>query len=185
MRIGAIILAICVVCAAPSSAQVVTEMTPGRIAEAIAEGQRKKAKPYDAGDCQFTTPYLRVVMASAAAKANYKPFTSTDVTPDMIAAELEVYIPTDQGSPRRGYGLFSPTNVVIMPKDGQDVSTAIQPLTTAPLTERYQNTFGASVDAQAVFARFPLSALADGREIRVRYDDGGERRHGLKVKGVR
>lgn len=166
-------------------AQVITEMTPAHVAQAIAEGQKTKAKPYKAGDCQFTTPYLRVVLASAAAKANYKPFTAADVTAEMIAPVLEVYIPTDHGSPRRGYGLFSPTNVVIMPKDSQDAATAIQPVITTPVAERFQNLYGASVDTQAVLARFPLSALADRRELRVRYNDGGERRHGLKTKGVR
>lgn len=168
-----------------AQAQVITDMTPERIAKAIAEGQTKKVKPYDAGDCRFTTPYLRVVLASAAAKANYSPFTSADVTPEMIAPDLEVYIPTDHGSPRRGYGLFSPTNVVIMPKGVDDAQAAIQPISTTPVVERYQNSFGASVDAQAVLARFPISALTDRREIRVRYNDGGERRHGLKTKGVR
>jgi hypothetical protein len=180
-----LLLLVCVCLATPCAAQVITEMTPERIAEAITEGQKKNAKPYEAGDCFFTTPYLRVVLASSAAAAAYRPFTATDVTPDMTAAELEVYVPVDRGSPRRGYGLFSPTSAVVMPKDSENVAAAIQPLRASSVAQRYQNDFGATANAQAILVRFPLTALADRREIRVRYTDGGERRHGLKFKGVR
>src|SRR5712692_3213182 len=81
------------------AAQIVTEMTPERIKEAIssekATGCYELHKQSLTGrvvvGC-FTTPFSRVVAAAQNAKRKYKPFTEADVTPELIAAgELHVH----------------------------------------------------------------------------------------------
>ncbi len=61
------------------------EMTPERIAEAIALGSRTDIKliRLSAGraECFLATPFLRVAMAAAAAKREYRTFTPADVRP--------------------------------------------------------------------------------------------------------
>ena len=82
--------------------QIVTEMTPERIEEAIRAGERgdvadgviRKSSGFSWGSIHiatFSTPYMRVAAAARQAKKAYRKFTPANVTPEMIAPELHIY----------------------------------------------------------------------------------------------
>ena len=80
-----------------ASAQVVTEMTPERIREAIADTKAKGCYVLSTGGVLerfgrgcLTTPYSRVVLAAQNAREKYQPFTEADVQPAMLAPEFEI-----------------------------------------------------------------------------------------------
>src|SRR6266852_2889069 len=85
-----------------AEAQVVHDMTPDRIREAIELGTKsKELSPYRIQEkarwswppliAVYTTPFLRVALAANAAKRQYHAFTEADVTPEMTAPEIHVY----------------------------------------------------------------------------------------------
>ena len=97
-----LVLAVASVVVGTGQAQIVQDMTPERIREAIALGTNaKELRPYKIQEkarwswppliSVYTTPFLRVALAANAAKKRYKRFTEVDVTPDMTALEIHVY----------------------------------------------------------------------------------------------
>jgi len=159
-----------------AQAQVVTEMTPERIREAIADKKTAGCYTLKKGYACFTTPYSRVVQAARSAKREYQPFTENDVTPEMVAPVVEV-LAFPQPSFVIGSGRVGPPidvkAVVVMPKGSKDREAALLPTATADLDSRYQNLMGAKWDARGVVARFPLFALTESHEVRVVYDGKG------------
>jgi hypothetical protein len=168
---------------APSAAvaQIVVEMTPAKIKEAIAWGESVKRvelpelisgsgfawKSQKAVWGTYSTPFMRVAAAANAAKKKYKAFSEADVTPDMIAPELHVM----------GYAVSlgklnvaNVENVVITKKKDKDRSRAIQPTRTEPLSEEYQNLYGAKTEGRSLLAVFPLDVAVDGNEVHIIYD---------------
>ena len=167
-----------------ASAQLVTDMTPERIEEAIS--QAKKAEtcyPLQWGGGKvfgmsvrgnefgcFTTPYSRVVQAAQAARKKYKQFTAADVTPDLIASEIHVFaFPQTMG--KHGEHIVNVTAAVVMPVKSKDRSVAIQPVRTSGLTTEYKNLLGATWEGSGLLAVFPLSVLSESNEVRLVYDD--------------
>ena len=80
--------------------QIVTDMTPGQIAEAIkagekgdvADGVMMKSSGFSWGSIHvatFSTPFMRVAMGPKQAKKAYREFAAADVTPKMLAPELQ------------------------------------------------------------------------------------------------
>ncbi|HXB55597.1 MAG TPA: hypothetical protein VN461_12480 [Vicinamibacteria bacterium] len=173
-RIAVVVVA--ALSAAPAGAQIVTEMTPATIAEAIAAGQADKkagmhflkTKGIVVGF--FTTPFSRVASAAQHAKALYKPFSEADVTPDMTVPQLEVFAGSVAVSSPLPPGVGNVEAVLIMPKGAKDVSMAIHPAKTSEVSEEYKNLMGASLNGKSINAVFPLDVLKPGREIVVIYD---------------
>src|SRR5437868_507516 len=91
--------------AAPASAQIIADMTPTMLQQAIAEG--KKSDDVAAGSYAismkpsffengtvlgtFSTPYSRVVQAARSAFKTYKDFTPADVAPELLEPTVHVY----------------------------------------------------------------------------------------------
>jgi hypothetical protein len=159
-----------------AEAQVVTEMTPARIQEAIADKKADGCYDLKKGFACFTTPYSRVAFAAQEAKKKYEPFTERQVTPEMVAPVVEVFaLPQPSyimGSGRVGQPI-GVKRIVVMPVNGKDPSQVIQPAEQLDLDERYSNLLGSSWEAKGILARFPLAVVSVGNEVRVVYDGKG------------
>ena len=169
----AMIGALCLVSAA-SAAQVITEMTPERVAEAIAAGTQAKTLEYPRlkggpAECVLVTPFSRVAQAAFEAKRAYKTFSLSDATPDMLAPTVDVVCPSRCVTPgcTRSFGIGTVQAVVITDKGG---TSPQQPIASKPMPETYQNAFGAKDQASGILATFPISALQPGRELHVVFD---------------
>lgn len=173
-------------------AQVITEITPVAVAEAIKEGTAAKnirfyparGGAFDIGaniSVAYSTPYIRVAFAANEAKRRYKPFTAADVTDEMKASELRVYAPAWAGSDKRT--IVSPEAIVVL--QGGENGSVVQPTSTQEMTEEFQNLFGAKADGHSMVAAFPLSALKDGNVIRVVWNIGKEMSHKINTKNIR
>lgn len=164
---------------ATASAQIVTEMTPERIQEALKQEKGETCYPLKTDTPMgmqsmyvgcFTTPFSRVAQAAQAAKKKYKNFTEADVTPEMIEPHLEVLAPSHT---RAGEGP-RPVNVeavVITPRKSKDRGAAIQPIKSEEMTAEYKNLMGATFEGRGMRAVFPLSALSEANEVHVVYDE--------------
>lgn len=165
-----------------AGAQIVTDMTPELIAQAIKDEKNKGCYPLATtgtfgtekfGRGCFTTPYSRVALAAREARERYQAFSADQVTPEMIAPELEV-IAIPQKTFVFGRGMEGPPAsvkaVVVIPTKSKDRSQAILPLRQEPTLERYSNMLGATWEAAGMVATFPLSALSEKHEIRFVYE---------------
>lgn len=124
----------------------------------------------------YTTPFLRVALASNNAKKKYQPFTVTDVTPEMLAPELRVVagsIPAHKRSPADNR-IANVVTVVVMPKGSKERGEAIQPTSTTPMDETYQNLFGFTTTGRGLVAVFPLAVLDEDNEFRIIFDENIE-----------
>jgi hypothetical protein len=160
-----------------SDAQVVTEMTPERIREAIADDRVEGCYPLKSSGAMgglkffhgcFTTPYSRVAQAAQDAKKKYAAFTEADVTPEMLAPGVEVLALPQQRL--FGTGMVNVEAVVMMPVKSKDRAAAILSSESVAMDSRYQNLLGATFDAKGIVARFPLSVLTEGNAVRFVYD---------------
>lgn len=178
------LLAASVLVASPAAAQVVMEMTPELIREAIAASKAvgcyslktsgKWLHGEDSG-C-ITTPYSRVVQASQSAREKYQPFTEADVTPEMLAPVVQVFA-FPPASFIMGRGKVGPPldvkAVVVAPAKSKDREAAILPSHQVELDSRYQNMLGATFEATGLVATFPLDVLSEKNEVRFVYDGKG------------
>ncbi len=169
-----------------ASAQLVSDMTPERIKEAIALGHNSKEagrflssyvlqKRSGWGNGprvgSFTTPYSRVVLAARAAQRKYKTLTAADVTPEMIAPEIHVYAMSQvENDSQKRPQIISVEAIVLMPENGKDRSQAVQPTKTQDATDEYKNLFGAAFEGKSMSAVFPMDAFREGMDLRVIYD---------------
>jgi hypothetical protein len=205
------LLVFAAVASVQAQGRIVTEMTPALIAEAIKAGEKgdvpsgqiTQSSGFSWGSIHiatFSTPYMRVAAAARQAKKEYRTFTPTDVTPEMIMPELHVYA-WAQGLSERGPSVANVTALVITPKKGNDEERAARAIHTTTFEEipaTFQNLFGAKADGVGRMGIFPLSALSEDNEVHVVYDKeakmgnnaaGG--RHcddchaGFNLKGVR
>lgn len=156
--------------------QVVTEMTPELVQEAIATGgpglyRLQERTIWGDGPVlgYFTTPYSRVALAAAVARRHDKPFTSADVTPQMLLPELHVYAASQAvyGNKNR---IANVKTVVVMPYQSKDRSAALRPARTEPGTDDIWSLMGAPANGRNMMVVFPLSVLNDANEIRVVFD---------------
>jgi hypothetical protein len=173
----------------PCWAQVVTEMTPERIRDAIAFGTSQKEAPdyeirergfvgsvYKPRLGSFTTPFLRVALAAYEAKKQYKPFTEVDVTKEMVAPELHVY----GSSQTVGARVANVQGIIITPKGRHDPADAIRPSSTTEVPIQYRNLMGMTAEGKSLLAVFPLDTLREANEVHIIYDSGVH--HGGKNK---
>jgi hypothetical protein len=203
-----LIAGVLIIGAAPAGAQVVTEMTPELVRQAIADTKAKGCYPLESGGVMgtaakfwracFTTPYSRVVYAASEARARYQTFTEKQVTPEMVAPEVEI-VASPQKSFVDGRGMVGvPTSViavVVIPQNSKDRSQAILPTRQEANRTRYMNLFGATWEADGMVAYFPLSVLNEKHEVRFVYENVGcqdwkgklttECGVQIKLKGVR
>jgi hypothetical protein len=151
-----------------AQAQVVTEMTPERIREAIASAGTAKGSyslPHFLG--LFDTPYSRVAGAASSAKKKYQPFTETHVTPEMLAPEVSfcalegkrslLSCPVDFRNMRTARSVRV-SAIVVLPVGSTDPARAIQPAKISP-------------PGVVRCASFPLSVLSEENEVRFVYED--------------
>jgi hypothetical protein len=162
--------------AIPIRAEVLTELSPAQIKEAIAAPE-KAASCYRLtkgrfamevfADC-FTTPFSRVVGAAREAKRKYKPFSEADVTPELIAAgELQIH---GLAGPAARGGVASVDTIVVMPEGSKDRSKAVMPTKTTEVSAEYKNALGASYEGKSVTAVFPLSVLTERNTVHSVFD---------------
>ncbi len=150
-------------------AQLVVEMTPAKIKEALADtkgtGCYEIQKGYGQRGC-FSTPYSRVVEQKAYRTKRYQPFTETDVTPELIApGQVHVY-----AYPSLYQGIHSVVAVVVGPHKGKGAEGVIQPLKLEEISTEYKNLLGATYEKQGMRAVFPLSVLNEQNEFRIVYE---------------
>lgn len=159
-----------------AQAQVVTEMTPELVQEAITKGGAGVYKIQERtiwGDGPalgfFTTPYSRVALAAALARKHRTSFTTADVTPDMLRPELHVYAASQAIYGNRNR-IAHVEAVVVRPYQSKDASASVQPMRTEDVTAEQWPVMGAAAKGRNVMAVFPLSVLNEGNEIRVVFD---------------
>ena len=159
-----------------AQAQVVTDMTPALVQEAIASGGSGLYKLQERtiwGDGPelgyFTTPYSRVALAAALARKAGKPFAPADVTPDMLLPELHVYA-TSQAIYGNKNRIANVEAVIILPEGSKDRSAAIQPTRITDVAEELRSLVGARTGGRSVMVVFPLSALNEHNELQVEFD---------------
>jgi hypothetical protein len=167
--------------AVTARAQILTEMTPERIAEAIAFGTAQKERPvyeirqrglmgsmYKPTLGYFSTPFLRVAQGAYSAKKNYQPFTAADVTPDMVAPEVRVY----GMAQARGALVSNVQTVVLTPKGARGPEAAIRPASITEIPVEFKNAMGMQAQGKSLMAAFPIDAFRDGYEVHLVYDAG-------------
>jgi len=165
---------------------VVADMTQENIREAIAYGaKQKRLGLYELGGsfktgpifAGFTTPFLRIALASSEAAGAYKTFSEADVTPEMIAPELWIYAPAIAS----GRYVINVKAIVVFGPD----KALIQPLRTKESIEEFGNAYGARFSGKGLEAWFPLSVITRDHEVRVILDSGSEKKARFPVDKVR
>lgn len=163
-----------------AQAQVLRDMTPDRIREAIAVGTKsKELSPYRIQEkarwswppliAVYTTPFLRVALAANTAKKQYRAFTEADVTPEMTAPEIHVYATSKSLG---GTGVANVVTVVLLPHGNKNSQQAIQPLRITAASEQYKNLFGFIGEGQGMLAVFPLDVWTEDKDVHVVFDAG-------------
>lgn len=107
----------------------------------------------------FTTPFVRVALASAQARERSRPFTRKDVLPWMLDPIVTVYLPA--------YENATPEHVVIRPVGDDRPTAAIQPTRTRSMNSERDSIVqvGQTRAFEALVADFPLKALRPGYEF--------------------
>jgi len=171
-------------------AQVVYVMTPERIREAIKAGEAAKDILHIPGAgflkghgtaVTYSTPYGRVAQAAFLERQKYQALTFEQVTNALVRPGwLRIHAdPANlSGSP------WSVKAIVIMPEGADDAARVIQPLISEPERKQYGNRLGATYEADALTAWFPLTVFVEGNELRVVWT-GYERKARFRLNGVR
>lgn len=171
------VLAVALLSTSPASAQLVLEMTPELVRQAIADDKNPGCYSLKTGYACFSTPYSRLAAAAREARKRYEKFAEADVTPELLRPGIVEVIAWAQPSFVYGRGRTGPpidvTTVVVAPKKSSDRSAAILPAERVDLDERYQNLMGAKWEAHGLVARFPITVLVEANEVRVVYAGKG------------
>lgn len=124
----------------------------------------------------LTTPYSRVVALSQAAARAYKPFTAADVPADLVEPyfELIAFPAADK----------KVEAIVLAKKGSKGLDGIIRPTASTETPATFQNLYGAKWEGSGMVARFNLSDLRDGYEIRV-VRGGAEFKSALKPEKIR
>ena len=152
--------------AANSTAQVVTEMTPSRIDQAIAQGVENKPAPYALRSrsswIEFDTPFLRV-----SERASSAPVADRSIaTPDLLAPELRV----TAGPEPLGENIPAVKQLLIVKPDGAKVA----PVSHESYVDYAQTARRKKIALRGMKAVFPISALQPGASFRLVMSDGSE-----------
>jgi len=163
-----------------AQAQIVRDLTPEQIREAIAFGAKNKdVWPYRIQEkarwswppliAVYTTPVLRVALAANAAKKRYQVFTEKDVTPDLIAPEIQVFAPSQS---LEGAAIANVVTIVLLPHNSKDTSQAIHPTRIIEASQEYKNLLGFSAEGRGLVAVFPIDVWTENNEVHVVFDSG-------------
>lgn len=152
--------------AVAADAQVVTEMTPQHIDQAIAMGTGRRPAPYSLRSknvwIEFDTPFLRVSQRAAAAPAADRSIA----TPDLLAPELRI-----QAAPEPlGDDVPAIKQVLLERPDG----TSVPPQSQTPFVDYAQSSRRKKIAIRGVRAVFPLSAFEPGVRFRFLMSKGPE-----------
>jgi hypothetical protein len=175
-----IVVAIACLVLVTARAQIIQDMTPERIREAIALGSTvKDLRPYKIQEkarwswppliAVYTTPFLRVALAANVAKQHYKQFTEADVSPEMIAPEIHIYAPSRAVD---GTSVANVETIVVLPYNSKDRSQAVHPTRMSEASEQYKNLFGFSAEGRGMLAVFPLEVWREDNEVHMVFDRG-------------
>jgi hypothetical protein len=159
-------------------AQIIRDMTPERIREAIALGTKSKdLRWYSVQEkarftwppliAVYTTPFLRVALAANAATKQYKTFTEADVTPDMIKPEILVYA---ESHTVQGADIANVETIVLLPHNSKDANQAVHPTEMKDVSQEYKNLLGFSGEGKGLVAIFPIDAWNENNDLRVVFD---------------
>jgi hypothetical protein len=193
MKISAscLVVAIAFVVLGTAQAQIVQEMSPERIREAIAFGRSvKELSPYKIQEKArwswppllgvYTTPFRRVALAANVAKKHYRQFSEADVTPEMIAPEIQIYVPSRSVE---GTSIANVETIVILPFNSKDKSQAVLPKRMNQASEQYKNLFGFIGEGSGMLAAFPLEVWREDNEVHVVFDRRIPSSQGLGARG--
>lgn len=159
-------------------AQIIRDMTPERIREAIALGtkakdlgwykvQEKARFSWPPLIAYYTTPFLRVALAANDAKQHYKTFTASDVTPDMTTPQIVVYAPSQAVE---GAEIANVETIVVLPHNAKDPSRAVHPAEQKDASEEYKNLVGFTGEGRGIVAIFPIDVWQEGSDVHVVFD---------------
>jgi hypothetical protein len=150
--------------AASAAAQVVTEMTPARIDQAIAMGVENKPTPYalrgKASWIEFNTPFLRLCERAASATVADRSIA----TPELLAPELRV----TAGPEPLGENVPSVKKLLIVTADG----ASITPVSHESYVDYAQTAKRKRIALKGMRAVFPITALQPGSTFRLVMSDG-------------
>ncbi len=165
MRVSAL-LALLLVSILPARAQVVTNMTPERIDQAIAAGITQKPQVYALRTKQFwmefTTPYLRVAERAASAPTAERSLA----TPDLVAPELRIVAAAEP----LGDKVPGVKAAVVERPDG----TTLKPSSQQEFVDYAQSARRKKITIRGVRAVFPIAVLEPGARFRFQMSDGSE-----------
>lgn len=152
--------------AVPAAAQVVTEMTPRQVDQAIAMGIERKPARYSLRTkylwMEFDTPFLRVSERAATAPVADRSIA----TPDLLAPELRMLAaPEPLGDDVPGI-----KKVLLERPDG----AAVAPKSQQAYVDYAQSARRKKIAIRGVRAVFPLAALEPGARFRFVMSDGSE-----------
>ncbi len=165
------------------------ELTPERIAEAIAAGKKEDVylptliqKRVDERPWMLcgvvTTPFLRVALAAEQARKKYEDFTPANVTASMLAPEIEVDATSRISVQKVGEDIESEVRnvamVVVAPIGSSDIASVVRPKKAVPAKESFRNAMGGVFEGQRVMAYFAPEAMKEGWEFRIVYEEGDE-----------
>lgn len=157
-----------------AEAQIVPQMTPALIEEAIKVGATGKGEgcyglrsmePIGIMGC-ISTPFSRVVGAADEARQKYKTFTPADVTPAMITPEIRVHAFANTYATK---SVVSVENVILRPKGAKGMDGVTRPLKMEESEGTYKNAMGGEWTGKSMVATFPIDALTDDTEVHVIY----------------
>lgn len=125
------------------------------------------------------TPFSRVCLAAAEAARERRPFSSDQVTPEMVAPVLHVYQPgfLVGGTP------VSYKHMVVARGEGEQAEL-VEPFSIEPTTESWQAAPGTTIQTHGVRAVFPLSVLTEGYEFRLIRDNGAQTAEPMTKKAL-
>jgi hypothetical protein len=160
-------------------AQVVTQMTPALIGEALTWGATQKDAPFyrlkgpDERIVTFDSPFARVAVLGYSAKRDYKTVDAASVDAVLLEPYVSIHARPYNVRPirsRRARVVGVRKVIVTGPKG----SNPIQPLVETVRTNTYGNALGAEWQANSMTAKFPLEVLRPDAEVHVLYEDGDD-----------
>jgi hypothetical protein len=123
-----------------------------------------------------------VALAANAAKKQYRAFTEANVTPEMIAPEIQIYAASQSLG---GAAIANAQTIVVLPHNSKDTNRAVHPTRMNEASEEYKNLFGFSGEGRGIVAVFPLEVWTENNEVQIVFDTGIPSSNGAGALGGR
>jgi hypothetical protein len=165
-------VALALVLAGPAlfGADVVMEMTPEAVSDAISAGLERPPKPYPLNSPKvwmlLETPFLRVAMAAAKAQSQNMAIDGSLITPDMTAPVLKVLA----GPELLGVEPIGIKSILAQADD----STPVAPTSVTKTMDIARSARKKKIELKGVNAVFPISVLKPGVRFRLVMEKGPE-----------